>query len=437
VPRAVRYDFGGNQLFFSTYLGGNGTDISRGLALDSTGAAYLVGSTTSNDLPGATARPSTRTDYDAYVLKLGKTSETSYSIAYSSYVGGSGDDRGFAIALDAAKGAYITGFTTSSDFPGTAGRTSGRTDLDAFVAKLTNAGSLAYGKYLGGSAEDRGYGIAVDGANQPHVTGMTRSTDFVHTKALDATKSSSLESDAFVSVLKAGGGSFVFSTYLGGSGTDTGRGIALDGLGNIYVTGDTASTSTTFPIVSAIQPTKGGGSDAFVTVFNPAGRLLLYSTFLGGSAEERGDAIAVDRRGTAVISGLSRSLDYPLEDGPMGGAGARVQRRQRRHHREHAGSHRAHAELQLRWTGAAHGCGPDTRRVHRRRGVYQQLQLYLRPCRQPHTGVGERRAARAACLLCGQPGHRLELRRGRQPARRRHEQLQLRRARPAAHEHIH
>jgi hypothetical protein len=176
------------------------------------------------------------------------------------------------------------------------------------VAKLNAAGSaLVYATYLGGSNPDSGTGIAVDAAGNAYVTGYTGSTNFPTTNPLQPANKGF--QNAFVAKLNAAGSALVYATYLGGSGTDAGQGIAVDAAGNAYVTGQT--TSTDFPTANALQPANGGGADAFVAKLNAAGTALAYSTYLGGSADDSGDGIAVDSQGNAYVTGATTSTNFP------------------------------------------------------------------------------------------------------------------------------
>jgi hypothetical protein len=219
--------------------------------------------------------------------------------------------------------AYITGFTYSSDFPTTPGALQATLagGSNAFVTKLNAAGSaLLYSTYLGGSGYNFGGGIAIDGSGNAYVVGWTRSTDFPTTPGALQTKYGGGASDAFVSKLNADGSALLYSTYLGGSGSEEGNwfSIAVDASGNSYVTGDTGSSD--FPTTpGAFQTTFAGGGefgvDAFVTKLNPSGSSLIYSTYLGGSDEEQGTGVAVDASGNAYVSGHTSSSDFPTTPG--------------------------------------------------------------------------------------------------------------------------
>jgi hypothetical protein len=243
-------------------------------------------------------------------------------LSYSTYLGGSGIDQGelHGIAVDALGNAYVTGTTSSTNFPTTIGAfqtTFGGGGLDAFVTKINPTGSgLVYSTYLGGSGDDDGSGIAVDALGNAYVAGTTSSTNFPTTPGAFQTTVGGFE-DAFVTKLNPTGSGLVYSTYLGGSGQDFGRGVALDSAGSAYVTGFTRSTN--FPTtIGAFQTTFGGGfGDAFVTKINPSGTGLVYSTYLGGSGDDGGGGIAVDSmpNPNAYVTGTTSSINFPTTPG--------------------------------------------------------------------------------------------------------------------------
>jgi hypothetical protein len=245
------------------------------------------------------------------------------TLAYSTYLGGSGLDEGLGIAVDAAGNAYVTGQTGSINFPTTPGAF--QTTLkgsprggNAFVSKLNAAGSaLLYSTYLG--SFDEGFGIAVDSSGNAYVTGETTSSDFPTTPGAFQTTFGGF-TDAFVTKLNAAGSALLYSTFLGGVDNDEGFGIEVDASGNAYVTGRTSSFN--FPTTpGAFQTTfVGTGSqfipgDAFVSKLNAVGSALLYSTYLGGSDEDRASGIAIDASGNAYITGTTFSSDFPTTPG--------------------------------------------------------------------------------------------------------------------------
>ena len=226
------------------------------------------------------------------------------ALVYSTYLGRT--SRG--IAVDASGNAYVTGFTTSIDFPTVnAFQSMNRGESDAFVAKLDPARSaLVYSTYLGGRSSDGGRGIAADASGNAYVTGATDSGDFPTANAFQSVPRG--RSDAFVTKLSPTGSALVYSTYLGGGGDDNGASVAVDASGNAYVTGETGSID--FPTFNAFQSMLRG-LDAFVTKLNPTGSALLYSTYLGGGRGEIGAGVALDASGNAYVTGITGSIDFP------------------------------------------------------------------------------------------------------------------------------
>ena len=303
-----------DPVVYSTYLGGSGSDGGRGIAVDGSGNAYVTGSTTSANFPTTDpiqAGNAGGVSYgDAFVTKINAAGSAK---VYSTYLGGSGDELGAGIAVDGAGNAYVTGFTQSTNFPTAnplqASNGGGGGSGDAFVTKINAAGSaLVYSTYLGGSGVDLGNGIAVDGSGNAYVTGSTTSANFPTANPLQG--GSAGTQAAFVTKINASGSALVYSTFLGGSGRDVGNGIAVDGSGNAYVTGNT--TSSNFPTANPLQASFGGGAtDAFVTKINASGSARVYSTFLGGSGNDFANGIAVDGSGNAYVTGGTFSTDFP------------------------------------------------------------------------------------------------------------------------------
>ena len=302
-------------LFYSTYLGGSGDDIGNSIAVDDAGNAYVTGQIDSTNFPTTPGAFHTTSGGggDAFVTKLNPTGS---GLVYSTYLGGIGFDAGLGIAVDTAGNAYVTGGTTSTDFPTTPGAfqpTFGGGE-DAFVTKLNPTGSaLLYSTYL---RDAFGESIAVDAAGNAYVTGVVLSTNFPTTLGAFQTASGG-GSDAFVTKLNLTGSALVYSTYLGGSDFDVARGIAIDAAGNAYVSGFTASTN--FPTtLGAFQTTYGGGAlDAFVAKVDPTGSVLVYSTYLGGSDIDGSVGIAVDAAGNAYVTGGTSSTNFPTTPGAL------------------------------------------------------------------------------------------------------------------------
>ena len=326
----------GTGLVYSTYLGGTaGGDEGSAIAVDSAGNAYVTGSTWSRDFPTQNPFQPTHADdffgttsgyRDAFVTKMNALGT---ALVYSTFLGGENDNFGNDIAVNADGNAYVTGFTTIYNpslglktFPTTPGAfqsTNASPDGSnvSFVTKFNASGSaLVYSTYLGGTnGHDVGRGIALDAAGNAYVTGDTQAADFPTTPgAFQRTYGGLI--DAFVTELNPSGSALVYSTFLGGSNTDEGMGIALDSAGNAYVIGITSSAN--FPsTANALQRSKGGGNDAFVSQVNGAGSALVYSTYLGGNGDDFGMGIAVDTAGNAFLVGETASVNFPTTAGAV------------------------------------------------------------------------------------------------------------------------
>lgn len=311
-----------DPLIYSTYLGGSAADGGNGIAVDSSGNAYVSGYTESANFPitSGAFQTSLGGSYDAFVAKLNPTGS---ALVYSTYLGGSSYDQGNGIAVDSSGNAYLTGFTESANFPVTPGafQTTFSGGQNAFVTKVNPAGSgLVYSTYLGRGGEN-GYGIAVDTAGDAYIAGTTFSPDFPVTQGAFQTTLSGAY-NAFVTKFNPAGSALAYSTYLGGNYQDSGFGIAVDNSGNAYVTG--FAESADFPVTpGAFETTYGGGnpevfSCAFVTEFNSSGSALVYSTFLSGSRENEEDVgfgITVDNSGDAYVAGYTTSTNFPTTPG--------------------------------------------------------------------------------------------------------------------------
>ncbi len=302
-------------LMHSTYLGGESQDIGRGVAVDGTGAAYVVGETTSLDFPLKNPIQAENKGYeDVFITKFKPGGS---SLVYSTYIGGSergngGTDMAWDIAVDGNGCAYVIGSTNSLDFPlKNPLQRALRGENDAFLFKLTSAGNnLVFSTYLGGSSTDSGNGIAVD-TSGVYVTGGTSSPDFRLKNPFQKTARG--KSDAYVAKFAPDGNSRIYSTYLGGDDSESGIKIAVDSAGSAYVTGNTFSSD--FPLKNPFQKTLKGRSDVFVTKLSPSGKSLSYSSYLGGSGEwEWSKSIAVDGSGAAYVTGETTSLDFPLKN---------------------------------------------------------------------------------------------------------------------------
>lgn len=305
----TKFDPTGATLLYSTYLGGTGSDVAWAIDVDEEGNTYIAGHTYSDDFPVVNAFQGQQPGYgDGFVTKLDASGT---SLAYSTYLGGSNLELALGIAVDSTGHAVVTGHTDSPDFPvanpfqfALAG------GFDAFVTKFDPAGStVAYSSFAGGSAEDHANAAAVDDQGNAYLCGDTNSTDFPVFNAFQVGKAGTY--DAFVMKVPPEGGSLVYSTYLGGLRRDNGYGISVDPSGRAYVTGDTLSDD--FPIQDAFQGNRAGGPDVFVTVFEPSGTTLKYSTYLGGSNNDYPASARVTPLGQAFVSGSTVSLNFPTK----------------------------------------------------------------------------------------------------------------------------
>jgi len=276
----------GSSLSYSTYLGGGYYDWGNEIAIDGDGNAYVTGYSAHLSggsfpiTPGA-YQTTCKGSYDAFITKFNFSGST-LTLVYSTYLGGELWDEGTGIAVDSSGNAYVTGYTASFDFP-TAGTPYqglyGDGPYDVFVAKLNTDGTdLVYSTYLGGTGDDRSRALAIDGSGYAYVTGWITSADFP-TKNPYQGGFGGGDCDAFVTKLNTDGTDLVYSTYLGGTGDDEARGIAVDGSGNAYVAGLTGSTD--FPTADPYQGTYGDGTrDAFLLKYNgESGTLVQMVSF--------------------------------------------------------------------------------------------------------------------------------------------------------------
>jgi hypothetical protein len=332
----------GSALRYSTYLGDTSDDEAYAVVVGPDDKINLTGQTRSSNFPtpngydslfgGGTC--SGLPCEDVFVAKVDPALTGTASLLYSTFLGGNNYDKGQSITVDASGHVYITGYTRSDTYPTLNPYQAARaSSSDAFITKLNPAvngsASLLYSTYFGGNSSDHALGIALNGANQVYLTGFTQSTNLPLANPFDnsfggGTCGSSACHDAFVTYLNIANNTLVFSSYLGGSHDDEGAGITVDDSGSAYVTGFTKSTN--FNTFAAIQASKATDScsgvpcpDAFVTKVSAAGTLV-YSTYLGGTAEDYGNAIVVDGRGGAYIVGQTLSSNFPDATNPFTGA---------------------------------------------------------------------------------------------------------------------
>ena len=295
---------------YSTRIGGSGEDTAPGVAVDASGAAYIVGTAAAADFP-VTASAYRLSWAGIVVFKL---SPDGTALAYATYLGGSSTERpDGGIVVDGQGNAYVAGHTTSTDFTTTPGviQSSLSSGVSAFVAKVSPDGSsLVFSTYLGGSGGGTwGGAVAVDVSGSVYVTGSTYATAFPSTAGVFQPAHAG-GGDAFLTKLSPDATQIVHSGYLGGTAFETAGGLAVDAAGNAYVCGTTASGN--FPLQSASQTQYGGGTgDAFVAKVDASGSGLLYSTYLGGTGKEDGWVLALDPAGNAYAAGRTASSDFP------------------------------------------------------------------------------------------------------------------------------
>ncbi len=314
----AKLDANGSTLLYATYLGGSLTDIGRQIGLDADGNSYVTGFTGSGDFPTTPGAfdLTANGNGDAFAAKLNATGS---ALTYATYLGGSQYDYGFAIALDSVGDAYVTGDTHSTNFPTTPGAfdttQNGASAYDSFAVKLSPSGSeLLYSTYFGGSEYDYGRSIVVDASSNAYLTGYTRSYNFPSTPgAFQESYNGGPDGDAYVAKLSAGGDVLIYATYLGGFLSDEGHSIAVDLVGNAYVTGETDSSD--FPTTPGAFDTTNNSEDPFVVKLSANGTVVAYATFLGGSSSDYGTKLIVDSTGNAYVTGYTRSSDFPVTPG--------------------------------------------------------------------------------------------------------------------------
>lgn len=311
----VKLNAAGSQAVYWTHFGGSAMDAAYGVAVDSSGAAYITGVTESTDMPAPKGYDATHNGgRDGFVARLNAAGN---GVTYATYLGGAQDDYAIAVAIDEARAPHVSGWTRSANFPLLRALDVDHDGIfsEAFVSKLEMppGGSklrMVYSTFLGGAASDSANDIAVhEGA--AFVTGRTNSHDFPTANALDPTNNAG--TDAFVSKLVQGGGSaqvaLSYSTFLGGTGVDAGHSIAVSTSGSAAVAGETGSAD--FPLKRAFDTTLGGDRDGFVARLSATGSSLSFSTLLGGSGDDSALGVAVSSKGEVYVTGSTESANFP------------------------------------------------------------------------------------------------------------------------------
>ena len=294
---------------FTTYLGGTSVDDCDGIAVDALGSLYLACHSNSKDFPGLKGRKDSD-DIDAFVAKLDPRTG---KLVYTTRLGGSGYDAAIAVEVGNDGSVLVAGYTTSSDFHTTDDaiqRTFGGAG-DIFLAKLNSEGLIEYSTYLGGNDQDVCRRMVVDTNERIYLAGITLSENFPGVRSLDLRKNAA-KGDAFIASFGLKEKGSLRLALLGGGGLDEIRGIALDASGNIYASGVTHSIE--FPVKSSTQDKLNGVSDAFLAKLRITDLSLVYSKLVGGSGEEVGTGLAVDRTGNPYLTGSTTSSDFPVSD---------------------------------------------------------------------------------------------------------------------------
>lgn len=302
------------KILYSTYLGGSLTDVGYGLALDISNDLYVTGGTQSTDFPhtGNAYQSTLGGGIDAFLTVLDPTGK----MIYSTFLGGSGDDVGYGVAVDVGYNEYVTGSTKSTNFPVTAAAAQPQNagGIDVFVTKLAPFGGPIYSTYIGGSGDDVPVGIAVDSAGLAYVGGDTNSNNFPTSMTAYQTLSQG-RGDIFAFKLQAAGNQLGYATYVGGGGADNATGIALDTNGVLYIGGN--SNSPNFPTVNGFQTALNGILNGVVSAISPNGGSLQFSSYLGGSARDTAGAVSFNCASGLAVGGSTTSTNFPTTPSAM------------------------------------------------------------------------------------------------------------------------
>lgn len=311
----AKIDPTGKTYLYAGYIGGATDDIAFALALDANNNLWIAGATNSTNFPLSRTgvQRTSGGKIDGFLSEFDPTG----ALLYSSYFGGSGDDYIFGLGLDAAGNVYTAGSTTSTDFP--AGSSAGvqaanAGGIDAFVARMSSAGSLTWSTYLGGTGDDEINSLAVDASGNVYLTGDTTSTNFPTANAVQGTYGGGAH-DIIAAKLSPDGKTLAYSTYIGGTGDEVGNSIGIDFNGNAYIGGSTNSTN--FPQSFGFQTTNRGGVEGTVTALSPDGKTMQFSSYLGGTGDDFVYAVAVNCTTGLVVAGTTTSAAFPTTAGAV------------------------------------------------------------------------------------------------------------------------
>ncbi|MEO8368357.1 MAG: SBBP repeat-containing protein, partial [Candidatus Solibacter sp.] len=299
---------------YSGYIGGENADIIYRMALDASNNLWVTGATLSARFPtsrsGAQRTPGG--GIDGFVSQF----DASGALLYSSYIGGTGNDYGFGVAIDPDGNVYLAGSTTSTDFPVTAGvlQPGNAGGVDAWAAKLAPSGTVTWSTYLGGSGDDEATAVAVDGSGSVYITGDTASANFPLVRPFQAAFGGGPR-DMFAAKLAPNGATLAYSSFLGGSGDDFGAAIVVDSAGVAYVGGSTNSSN--FPSDSGFQTTLGGGVDGTITAVGAAGDSLQFSSYMGGTLDDYVNVLSVSCTTGLLLGGVTASTNFPVTAGVL------------------------------------------------------------------------------------------------------------------------
>ena len=298
----------GTAFLYSTYIGGSASDQFQGIAVDSTGAAWVAGYTSSTNFPLVNPIQSTSGGgLKAAVVKLNPSGVP----VFSTYLGGTSPAYAYGVAVDILNNAYVTG-ETDGPFPTTAGvfQSTNNGSANVFVVKFSSTASETYATLIGGTGSDKGYAVAADALGDAYVTGSSTSATIPNAPLLGAQATNAGGGDAFVAKINPLGTGLLYFTFLGGSAADRGNAIAVDLLGDAFIGGSTASTGLGTAGVAQTSP--GGGTDGFVAELNPLGTKFTFFTYLGGNRQDQINGLAIDGLGNVFVSGQTESANFPV-----------------------------------------------------------------------------------------------------------------------------